>query len=250
MVVHRCARSAEETIKFCALERAVAVKFTVRREVFNGLRKRVWCRHKRQPDAVLVRQSETISCKVVNGTPEGSNFGLRDSSASGVRRDEAALSSGCKAHPRPLQPEAIGSRSNEKCLTSNVRPIRCFRRSSLRSEISLWSIIVCNGRQACFQPALALSSQRRVASSVQPGTAKRSGALRPGLWRTMACWCMCKCTVAALAEAPRAIKRPNAKRERIVSAPLGPLEESISCMYGTSGHADEADVGSQIRPHH
>ena len=30
-------------------------------------------------------------------------------SASGVRRDKAALSSGCKAHPATLQPEATGA---------------------------------------------------------------------------------------------------------------------------------------------
>ena len=35
--------------------------------------------------------------------------GLIGKSASGVRRDKAALSSGCKSPPQPLQPEATGA---------------------------------------------------------------------------------------------------------------------------------------------
>ena len=76
--------------------------------------------------------------------------------------------------------------------------------------------------QACVQAALALSSQRRVASSVQPGTAKR-GAATPWLG-TITCWrvrkCNVRCTVVALAEAHRVINRPKAKTARIAFAPI------------------------------
>src|SRR2546430_15351041 len=65
-----------------------------------------------------------------------------------------------------------------------------------------------SGHQACDQPELASSSQRRVASSVQPGTAKRApGAVPPWLGRTMACRGLEGCTVAALAEAHRGVNR-------------------------------------------
>jgi hypothetical protein len=77
-------------------------------------------------------------------------------------------------------------------------------------------------RQACVQGALALSSQRRVASSVQPGTAKR-GAVTPWLG-TITCGrarrCNVRCTVVALAEAHRVINRPKAKTERIAFTPI------------------------------
>jgi hypothetical protein len=87
------------------------------------------------------------------------------------------------------------------------------------------------GRVARYpQPAqdVALSNQYRVCSSVQPGTAKRSGAVTPRLGRTMTCWRVCKCsvdglercTVAASAEAHRMINRPKAKTERIAIAPI------------------------------
>jgi hypothetical protein len=82
------------------------------------------------------------------------------------------------------------------------------------------------GRAARYpQPAqeVALSNQYRVCSSVQPGTAKRAGAVTPWLGRTMTCWRVRKCTVgglerctvAASAEAHRVINRPKAKAERI-----------------------------------
>ncbi len=85
------------------------------------------------------------------------------------------------------------------------------------------------GRVARYpQPAqeVALSNQYRVCSSVQPGTAKRSGAVTPRLGRTMICWRVCKCsvgglercTVAASAEAHRVINRPKAKTKRIAIA--------------------------------
>jgi len=77
-------------------------------------------------------------------------------------------------------------------------------------------------RQACVQGALALSSQRRVASSVQPGTAKL-GAVTPWLG-TITCGrarrCNVRCTVVALAEAHRLINRPKAKTERIAFTPI------------------------------
>ena len=74
---------------------------------------------------------------------------------------------------------------------------------------------------------LALSNQRRVYSSVQPGTAKRAGAVTPWLGRTMTCWGVRKCTVgglercaaAASAEADRVTNRPEARTERIALAP-------------------------------
>ena len=77
-----------------------------------------------------------------------------------------------------------------------------------------------SGHQARDQPELASSNQRRVASSVQPGTAKRApGAVTPWLGRTMTCRGSARCTFAALAEEQRAIKRPKAKTERIAFAP-------------------------------
>jgi hypothetical protein len=82
-----------------------------------------------------------------------------------------------------------------------------------------------SNRQACVQDELALFSQRRVASSLQPGTAKR-GAVTPWLG-TITCWrmrgCNVRCTVAALAEACRVINRHNAKTERIEFAPIDQL---------------------------
>jgi hypothetical protein len=79
------------------------------------------------------------------------------------------------------------------------------------------------GRVARYpQPTqeVALSNQYRVCSSVQPGTAKRAGAVTPWLGRTMTCWRVRKCTVgglerctvAASAEAHRVINRPKAKQ--------------------------------------
>src|SRR5260370_34891929 len=57
IVVHRCARSVEETItnsgprssRAVARERFIGakIKFTVRREFFNGLRNAAGCRHQR-----------------------------------------------------------------------------------------------------------------------------------------------------------------------------------------------------------
>src|SRR6266581_6218433 len=74
---------------------------------------------------------------------------------------------------------------------------------------------------------LALSNQRWVSSSVQPGTAKRAGAVTPWLGRAMTCWGVRKCTVgglercaaAASAEADRVTNRPKARTERIALAP-------------------------------
>jgi len=71
------------------------------------------------------------------------------------------------------------------------------------------------------QPAqeVALSNQYWVCSSVQPGTAKRPGAVTAWLGRTMSCWRVCECTVgglercsvAASAEAHRVINKPKVK---------------------------------------
>jgi hypothetical protein len=83
------------------------------------------------------------------------------------------------------------------------------------------------------QPAqeVALSNQYWVCSSVQPGTAKRPGAVTPWLGRTMTCWRvsnrnvggLARCSVAALAEAHRVINRPMVKTERIAIAPNRPV---------------------------
>jgi hypothetical protein len=78
-------------------------------------------------------------------------------------------------------------------------------------------------RQAPVQAALALSNQRRVAASVQPGTAKRPGSVMPWLGRTMTCWRVRKYpvgglepgTFAASADAHSVINRLNAKTFRI-----------------------------------
>jgi hypothetical protein len=80
------------------------------------------------------------------------------------------------------------------------------------------------------QPAqeVALSNQYRVCSSLQPGTAKRAGAVTPWLGRMMTCWRVRKCTVgglerctvAASAEAHRVINRHKVKAERIAIAPI------------------------------
>jgi hypothetical protein len=75
---------------------------------------------------------------------------------------------------------------------------------------------------------VALSNQYWVCSSVQPGTAKRAGAVTPWLGRTMTCWrvrnCSVggleRCTVAASAETHRMINRPKANTERIAIAPI------------------------------
>jgi hypothetical protein len=75
---------------------------------------------------------------------------------------------------------------------------------------------------------VALSNQRRVSPSVQPGTAKRAGAVTSWLGLTMRCsglpaWTvrdLARCAVAASAEAHRATRRPRAITERIVIAPV------------------------------
>jgi hypothetical protein len=72
-----------------------------------------------------------------------------------------------------------------------------------------------------------MSSQRRVASSVQPGTTKRVGAVTSRLGRTVINWCVRKwpscglapCTVAALAVAHKVINSPKAKTDRIAHLP-------------------------------
>jgi hypothetical protein len=64
-----------------------------------------------------------------------------------------------------------------------------------------------------------LSSQRRVSSSVQPGTAKRAGGVTAGLGSAMTCWGVRRCTVrglercaaAASAGAHRATNRPKVR---------------------------------------
>jgi hypothetical protein len=68
-----------------------------------------------------------------------------------------------------------------------------------------------------------MSSQRRVASSVQPGTTKRVGAVTSWVGRTVINWCVRKwpsgrlerCTVAALAVAHKVINSPKAKTDHI-----------------------------------
>jgi len=70
----------------------------------------------------------------------------------------------------------------------------------------------------------ALSSQRRVASSLQPGTAKCARGFTSALGRSVAGWrgsCVRACRAgAALAAVQRAIIRQMAKRERIVWGPI------------------------------
>src|SRR5260221_8304328 len=57
----------------------------------------------------------------------------------GVRRDKAALSSGCKAHPaRSLQPEATGAGMEAtKCLKPLLSGSRFGARASLRAATRL-----------------------------------------------------------------------------------------------------------------
>jgi len=93
------------------------------------------------------------------------------------------------------------------------------------------------GGRADYPPQLeqefALSSQRRVSSSVQPGTAKRApGEAALGLGSTIASWAARKCgfdalercTGAASADVNRATVRPKARSEartqRIAIAPI------------------------------
>ncbi len=80
-----------------------------------------------------------------------------------------------------------------------------------------WSNRLESDRQASVQDELALFSQRRVASSVQPGTAKRGTATS---WLgTITCWCLrgrdVQCTGAASAKGHRAINKTKDKTDRI-----------------------------------
>jgi hypothetical protein len=85
------------------------------------------------------------------------------------------------------------------------------------------------GREVTFhqpKPAatVALSSQYWVCSSVQPGTAKRAGAVIRWAGRMVTRLCerkwtrggLGRCTGAALAEAHKVINRPMTKTDRIV----------------------------------
>src|SRR6266853_6855126 len=84
-------------------------------------------------------------------------------------------------------------------------------------------------------PPWKLSSQRRVASSVQPGTAKRApGAVKPWLGRTMICRGLEWCAVAALAELHRVINRPKAKMERIALLRWG-IAQGLSVDHVRTG---------------
>jgi hypothetical protein len=67
----------------------------------------------------------------------------------------------------------------------------------------------------------ALSSQYRVCSSVQPGTAKPLGTGGRGSGRMWPSGGLERCTGAALAEAHKLIKRPTVKTDRILFAPFG-----------------------------
>src|SRR5260370_15509512 len=61
-------------------------------------------------------------------------------------------------------------------------------RRSRSPDLLLFGLSMGSGHQACDHIELASSNQRRVASSVQPGTAKRApGAVKPRLGRTMTC---------------------------------------------------------------
>jgi hypothetical protein len=85
--------------------------------------------------------------------------------------------------------------------------------------------------------AEALSSQYRVCSSVQPGTAKCVGTLTRSrgsmaLRRCVRKWIadgLARCIIVALAEANNVIATPNAITERIVFAPLELPSPSLSC---------------------
>src|SRR5258708_5187610 len=95
-----------------------------------------------------------------------------------------------------------------------------------------------SGHQACDHALLASSSQRRVASSVQPGTAKRApGAVKPWLGRTTTCRGLERCTVAALAEAHRVINRPRVKMERIALLRWGIAQGPSVDHVRTGGHS-------------
>jgi len=67
----------------------------------------------------------------------------------------------------------------------------------------------------------ALFSQRCVASSLHPGTAKRAREFTSALGRSTTGWRAREWrTIAAFAEVHRTIKKLTAKTERIASAPI------------------------------
>src|SRR5882762_804333 len=99
-----------------------------------------------------------------------------------------------QARPQPQAVAASRSiKSAGSCAYAQVDPPaeNHLRRDALvgRSrppDLLLFGLSMGSGHQACDQPLLASSSQRRVAPSVQPGTAKRApGAVKPWLGRTM-----------------------------------------------------------------
>jgi hypothetical protein len=107
------------------------------------------------------------------------------------------------------------------------------------------------GCQPKPEPALALSSQCWVCSTVQPGTAKRVGSVTRWSGRPVTDCCLRKsipdglerCSVAASAETHKVINRPNAKTDRIALSPVGIAQVSSASIIGCHVRTD-ADVPS------
>jgi hypothetical protein len=95
-------------------------------------------------------------------------------------------------------------------------------RRSRSPDLSLFGLSMGSGHQACDQPALASSSQRRVASSVQPGNREPWSYTLAGTNDEMMSrfGVMHRCGVAAFAETHKEINRPKAKTERIAFASI------------------------------